>query len=1319
MFALYAIGQHRFIENNNQWPEQVHFGSDISGGKVYLQEDGLLVDLYDTDVVNQVFAAHGGGTPTQKPEFLKCHSYKVRLVDGNMEVARGSKPLKGVHNYFLGNDKSKWASGARAFQSVLYPEVYSGIDLKVHSNGNLKYDFIIKPNGDPDQITLEYEGVKPRVNSKGELILETTVGTVTEKKPFAYQYVDGSLEAVNCTYRLKGGVLSFKLGEYRPNYDLIIDPELIFSSYSGSFANNFGYTATYDDDGHLYSGSSAFGDGYPVTIGAYQTEWAGGGSEVGTGTDVVISKFSLDGTSLIYSTYIGGSEDDLPHSLITDDSNKLYIMGTTGSDDFPVTDGAFQSDFLGGDTINVSGLGISYLNGCDLFISTLSVEGTELSASTYVGGSENDGFNTPAALKYNYADEVRGEIELDGDNNIIFGSCSFSDDFPVLTNAYQTEKGTGQDGVIVKLSNDLSSLLGSSFFGGDGADAIYSIHYSSDGTILAGGGTTSENLPASDNAFQQNYGGGRSDGFVLRLDENLEVNQRMTYYGTEFYDQVYFIERDQFGIPYLLGQTESGDELIENAQYATTGGGMLIAKLEPDLGDRIWSTLFGTPDSIPNISPTAFAVDICNSIYLSGWGSTILFGDSLDITDDALQFTTDGNDFYFMVLSDDADELTFATYFGGNQSAEHVDGGTSRFDRSGQIYQAVCAGCQGNNDFPTFPSNVVSTTNNSNDLCNLGVAKIDLDLPLILADFENDEVCLPDSTQFSSTSEIYTGSNPIYHWIFEDGEESFEENPQHQFSGPGTYEVMLILSDPQSCNLVDTIRREVQVFPSLTLEVPDQVVSCVQDTLSITAETNGTANFFQWSTDSGFNNILLEGNTASTLVYAPGELTSIYVFVSNGLCDEVREILLAPMPIAELSIPDSVFCNTPEVEVSLEVTNGYELDGLLWTPEELVLEGQGTATSTLSIGNPADFSVVGTTQFDCEVDLQVNLANYDIGLEASTDTLTCKNIPINIGATSFGSAETFTWSTDPNFSNILNPSGDSIITVTPTSVMFYYVMADNNGCSLVDSVAVSLLSAGTTITSDRYICAGDTATIIVSNDFPGSNLSHIWEPDELILSGQGTPIIRAIVTEPTTFSVTSSTEQGCEVNNSSTVFVSDLGNLDINASASPQNINPGTSSELQALPAIEDYIYQWNPPDFLNINFGPSPISTPPATTTYVVTVTDTGENGFCAKSDSVTIFVFESVCGEPNIFVPNTFTPNGDGENEELLVRGNNITDLKFSVFNRWGEKVFETSDQNIGWDGTYKGELANPAVFVYQLEVVCGDGQEYFTKGNVTLIR
>jgi len=197
--------------------------------------------------------------------------------------------------------------------------------------------------------------------------------------------------------------------------------------------------------------------------------------------------------------------------------------------------------------------------------------------------------------------------------------------------------------------------------------------------------------------------------------------------------QTYFVELDRSDNVYLLGQSEIQDStFIHNAQWSVPGSGQFISKLTPSLDSVIYSTVFGSGNGI-NISPTAFLVDLCNKMYLAGWGGSInnlsILNNNagstfnMPITADAFQNSTDGSDFYIMVLEDDASGLVYGSYFGGSVSSEHVDGGTSRFDRKGKVYQAICASCGGSSDLPIEPINALSPTNNSN--CNLGVFKMD------------------------------------------------------------------------------------------------------------------------------------------------------------------------------------------------------------------------------------------------------------------------------------------------------------------------------------------------------------------------------------------------------------------------------------------------------------------------------------------------------------------------------------------------------------------------------------------------------------------
>ncbi|HRN38174.1 MAG TPA: hypothetical protein PLL18_14810, partial [Flavobacteriales bacterium] len=226
-----------------------------------------------------------------------------------------------------------------------------------------------------------------------------------------------------------------QLGTYDAAHELVIDPALSFSSYSGSTADNFGYTASFDSRGFLYSGSSAFGQGYPITTGAYDVTWNGGTGNQNVGTDIALTKWDTTGSFLIWSTYLGGSGDDLPHSLIVNDADELIVLGTTGSPNFPTTPSAFQSAFAGGTTFTPQGIGTRYPLGTDMVLSRLSADGGQLLASTYVGGSGNDGINNATGLHFNYADDMRGEVELTPAGNILVASCTQSSDFPATPGA--------------------------------------------------------------------------------------------------------------------------------------------------------------------------------------------------------------------------------------------------------------------------------------------------------------------------------------------------------------------------------------------------------------------------------------------------------------------------------------------------------------------------------------------------------------------------------------------------------------------------------------------------------------------------------------------------------------------------------------------------------------------------------------------------------------------------------------------------------------------------------------------------------------------
>lgn len=376
----------RFTENKGQWPANIKFMSKLNGGELWVDNQGLTFNFIHPDDLKKIEEARHGHEVLLSDE-LRTHAYKMKFVRSDKASFRGKNNESDYANYYLGNDKSKWASKVSITKDIEIKNAVEGLDYHVYTkDGNLKYDIIVHPGTASDEIHIDYEGAKNLFLKNGDLHIELSNGEVIEKAPVASQMNNENKRIdIPVKFRVAGQSVYFDLGEYDHTKELIIDPTLIFSTYSGSTADNWGYTATYDNSGNLYSGSIVFGLGYPTTVGAYLTTFSGAAVHAG------ITKFNASGTALLYSTYLGGNHADAPHSLIVDASDNLIVMGTTSSTDYPTTAGAFDPTFSvsAGLTVN----GISYANGSDIFISKFNSSGTALLASTLMGGTGTDGLN--------------------------------------------------------------------------------------------------------------------------------------------------------------------------------------------------------------------------------------------------------------------------------------------------------------------------------------------------------------------------------------------------------------------------------------------------------------------------------------------------------------------------------------------------------------------------------------------------------------------------------------------------------------------------------------------------------------------------------------------------------------------------------------------------------------------------------------------------------------------------------------------------------------------------------------------------------------
>jgi gliding motility-associated-like protein len=823
-----AWAQMEFVENKGQWDTKINYKSEFSTGAFFLENRGFTVLLNkpsDVTALNEYYHGiqkKGAKTDNKDVYIFHSHAYNVTFLGAAFTpVKMPDKPLNTYNNYFIGNDEKKWAGDCKVYTAVTYKNVYPNIDVRYYSTQEkLKYDFIVHPGGNPAAIAMRYDGVDKLSTKNNELIIQTSIGEVKELAPYTYQANVEGKKDVNTKYKIRDNVVTFDVGDYDATATLIIDPQLVFSTLTGSSGDNWGYTATPGPDGSFFAGGISINGSYPVLAGSFQTQYGGGVLEGNMrGHDIAIFKFSPNGSLRLYATYLGGSGNEQPHSMITDAAGNLIVAGRSSSSNFPTRSPLFLSG-----------------SNNDIIITKFNAAGTALIGSVKIGGNGEDGVNIrpkfsgisgAESIRRNYGDDARSEVILDASNNVYLASCTQSSNFPVTGGAAQTVRGSGQEGVILKLNSNLSALLFSSYFGGNGNDACFVISINPvTNNVYVAGATESNNLLGNTTGTISPTSNGDIDGFITIITPDGSSFVKTTYIGTSGKDLVYGLKFDKLGFPYINGTTTSGNWIIKNAGYNVPGAKQFISKLKPDLSDNIYSTVFGTANtSDPNISPTAFLVDRCENVYVSGWGGGLNSSQNYSTgnTNGLLNVNPlnvnppDGNDFYFFVLQKDAVAPLFGSNFGqvGGTAGDHVDGGTSRFDANGIIYQAVCANCSdaGRVKFPTTGG--VWQGLNQSAGCNQAAVKVEMNFSGIGAEVQseiggeiNDTLgCISLTVNFKDLK----AKGEKYYWDFGDPssgvlntETTINPIATHIFNNVGVFKVRLIAEDVKTCNQRDT-----------------------------------------------------------------------------------------------------------------------------------------------------------------------------------------------------------------------------------------------------------------------------------------------------------------------------------------------------------------------------------------------------------------------------------------------------------------------------------------------------------------------------------
>lgn len=559
------------------------------------------------------------------------------------EVA-GHAPLPGANHYLIGRDPSGWHRDVPRYGEVRYTGVYPGVDTVWYGNeGELEYDFVVAPGADPGQIAMRFDGARDiAIDATGNLVLDTAAGPVVQKRPIAYQVVDGARRTVDAAYRvLADGAIGFATGAFDAALPLVIDPVLGYSTYLGGDGQDESAEMAVDDAGNTWISGLTNSVEFPWDMGN-DSEFSGGAF------DAYVCRFTANG-GIPTCAYIGGSGEDGAWGLAIGPDGKAYVSGYTFSADFPTVDPAqatpgghadafllrinatadgldFSTYYGGNDFENARGLhvdnhGRAYITGetwshgntlpvtagayqttdtagADVFVAKFAADGT-LEASTYLGGS---------------GDDLGRGITTDLGGNVFLTGKTVSADFPLESPLLPP--GGGGDAFLSVLDGTLAGLLLSTPVGGSAEDWGYSVVVDHMDRLTLAGFTYSADFPVHQAA--QPTHGGDMDGFLMRLDLGAGIGFS-TFMGGSDLDDLRHIAVDPAGNTYWLGYTQSGNFPLKHQLAALDGQDAVLAKFDPT-GKLLLSTPLGGGNWEIG---TGVGLDFDGNVHVAGFTTSV------------------------------------------------------------------------------------------------------------------------------------------------------------------------------------------------------------------------------------------------------------------------------------------------------------------------------------------------------------------------------------------------------------------------------------------------------------------------------------------------------------------------------------------------------------------------------------------------------------------------------------------------------------------------------------------------------------------------
>ena len=598
-----------FEANQGQTDSDVKFLSRGNGYSLFLTSSEAVLELRKPEARSQ--KAEGRNAQDYSPQSTRRTQRKedsvvsvpsvvnavlrMKLVGANPSPrVAGADELPGKSNYFIGNDPKKWRTNVATYAKVRYENVYSGIDLVYYGNQRqLEYDFVVSPGADPRAIRLDIQGAdKLQINPAGDLVLETEPGReqVRLRKPVVYQEVGGARQEVSSGYRLEASnEVGFAVAAYDATKPLVIDPSLLYGGNLGGLNLDEAQAIAVDSSGNAYVTGQTNSVNFPL-LKEFQSTIT---SAVPGATDAFVTKLNPDGSALVYSTYLGGTNTDEGRGIVVDGSGNAYVTGITASVDFP-TFKPFQASYGGGPS--------------KAFVTKLDPSGSLLVYSTYLGGTGQDAGNA---------------IAVDSSGNVYLTGLTESPDFPTTTGALWRGPRGPSDAFVAKLDPTGSTLVYSTYLGGSGNDNGFGIAVDASGNAYVTGTTDSADFPTAV-PYMNAFRGGTTDAFVSKLNVGGSAILYSTYLGGSGRDEGRGIALDAAGNIYVAGFTDSIDfpalTLIQPGFQGLQDG--FVTKLNPAGSDLIYSTYLGGSNSV---DIRAIAVDSAGNAYVTGFTSSADF----------------------------------------------------------------------------------------------------------------------------------------------------------------------------------------------------------------------------------------------------------------------------------------------------------------------------------------------------------------------------------------------------------------------------------------------------------------------------------------------------------------------------------------------------------------------------------------------------------------------------------------------------------------------------------------------------------------------